>query len=132
MFCMHLTILNLKTLLSACIYWLVSIVLSYFDHILCMCLYYLGTLPTSTLLIGYYHGLLLRDTSADSLISDLYSNGLVTAQELSVILFGHSFHHRNWLLLEYVRHMNSNALLVFSELVKDLWPQIGTQLTTGV
>ena len=97
-----------------------------------MYLYYLGTLPTSTLLIGYYHGLLLRDTSADSLISDLYSNGLMTSQELNVILFGHSFHHRNWLLLEHVRHMNSNALLVFSELVNDVWPLIGMQLTTGM
>ena len=77
-------------------------------------------LPASTLLIGYYHGLLLRDTNADSLIGDLYSNGLLSAQELNVILSGHSFHQRNWLLLEYVRHMDSKALLVFSELVKDV------------
>ena len=89
-------------------------------------------LPASTLLIGYYHGLLLRDTNADSLIGALYSNGLLSAQELNVILSGHSFHHRNWLLLEYVRHMDSQALLVFSEVVKDVWPQIGIQLVTGM
>ena len=93
---------------------------------------YIGVLPASTLLIGYYHGLLLRDTNADSLIGDLYSNGLLSPQELNVILSGHSFYHRNWLLLEYVRHMDSQALLVFSELVKDVWPQIGMQLVTGM
>ena len=88
-------------------------------------------LPTSTLLIGYYHGLLLRDTNADSLVGDLYSTGLLTVQELNVILSSHSSHHRNWLLLEHVRHMDSQALLGFSGLVKDVWPHIGIQLTTG-
>ena len=92
----------------------------------------LGLLPASTLVISYYHGLLLRDTNADSLIVTLYSTGLLTTQELNVILFGQSFHHRNLLLLECVRHMDSKALLAFSELVKDVWPQIGMQLVTGI
>ena len=82
-------------------------------------------------MIGYYHGLLLRDTNADSLIGELYSIGLLSAQEQNMILFGHSSYHKNWLLLEYVRHMNSQALLAFSELVKDVWPQIGMQLVAG-
>ena len=92
----------------------------------------IGMLSTSTLLIGYYHDLLLRDTTAESLVGDLFSNGLLTVQELNVILSGHSSHHRNWLLLEQVRHMDSQALLAFSELVKDVWPQIGMQLVTGI
>ena len=91
----------------------------------------LEMLSTSTLLIGYYHGLLLRDTNAESLVGDLFYAGYLTAQELKVILSGHSSHHRNWLLLEHVRHMDSQALLAFSELVKDVLPQIGTQLITG-
>ena len=90
-----------------------------------------GMLSTSTLLIGYYHGLLLRDTNADSLIGDLYSTGLLTVEELNVILCSHSSHHRNWLLLEHVRHMDSQAVLTFSRLVKNVWPQIGMQLITG-
>ena len=72
---------------------------------------------TSTLLIGYYHGLLLRDTNADSLMGDLYSIGLLSTREQNIVLSGHSSHHRDWLLFEYVRHMDSQALLVFSELV---------------
>ena len=48
-----------------------------------------------------------------------------------MILFGHSSFHRNWLLLEHVRHMDSQALLAFSELVKDMWLQIGMQLVAG-
>ena len=87
---------------------------------------------TSTLLIGYYQGLLLRDTSADSLMGDLYSTGLLSAQKQNIVLSGHSSHHRNWLLLEHVRHMDSQALLAFSELVKNVWPQIGVQLVTGI
>ena len=89
-------------------------------------------LPASTLLIGYYHGLLLRDTNADSLIGDLYSSGLLSAQEQSMILSSHSSHHRNCMLLEYVRHMDIQALLAFCALVKEVWPQIGMQLVTGI
>ena len=92
----------------------------------------IGTLSSSTLLIGYYHGLLLRDTNAESLMDDLYSSGLVTAQEQNVILSGYSLHHRNFLLLELVRHMDSKAILVFSKVVEDIWPEIGMQLVTGM
>ena len=94
-------------------------------------MYYVGISSTSTLLVGYYHGLLLRDTNADSLLEDLYSIGLLSTQEQNIVLSGHSSHHKNWLLLEYVRHMDSQALLTFSELVKNVWPQIGVQLVTG-
>lgn len=94
-------------------------------------LYCLGILPTPTLLIGYYYGLLLRDITSDALIDDLYYNELLTAQEQAVVLSGHSLHHRNHLLLECIRHVDSQAILVFSELVKNGWPQIGTQLVTG-
>ena len=92
----------------------------------------IGMLPTSTLLIGYYHGLLLRDTNVDSLIGDMYSTGLLSTQEQNTILSGHSSHYRNFLLLEYVRHMDAQDLLVFSALVKDVWPWIGMQLVTGI
>ena len=93
----------------------------------------LERLSTSTVLIGYYHGLLLRDTNADLLISHLYHNELLlTHEQESNILSGHSLHHRNWLLLEHVRHMNPSSLMIFSKLVNDLWPQIGIQLVTGI
>ena len=91
----------------------------------------IGLLSSSTLLIGYYHGLLLRDTNAVSLIGYLYFAGLLTAEEQNIILSGHSLHHKNWLLLEYIRRMDSQSVLVFSELVKEMWPQIGSQLVTG-
>ena len=84
------------------------------------------------MLIGYYHGLLLRDTNADLLIDDLCYNGLLSTHEQEVILSGHSLHCRNWLLLEHVRHMDSSSLMIFSKLVKDLWPQIGIQLVTSM
>ena len=84
------------------------------------------------MLIGYYHGLLSRDINADSLIGHLYYNGLLSTHEQNAILSGHSLHCRNWLLLEHVRRMDSSSLLIFSKLVKDLWPHIGIQLVTGM
>ena len=84
-----------------------------------------------TLLIGYYHGLLLRDIDADLLTDKMYSTGLLTAEEQSFISSGHTVHHRNWLLLEHVRHFELKLLLEFCRLVKKEWVEIGSQLTAG-
>ena len=83
------------------------------------------------LLIGYYHGLLLRDINADLLVDKMLSTKLLDADEQSLISSGHSLHHRNWLLLDHVQHLDLQSLLVFSELVQDIWPCIGLQLVTG-
>jgi len=88
-------------------------------------------ISSSTLVIGYYHGLLLREIDADLLLEEMLSADLLTAHEQNYILSGHSLHHRNWLLLEHVRHLDSQSLLVFSGLVQDMWPQIGFQLIAG-
>ena len=85
-----------------------------------------------TLLIGYYHGLLLRDFDADLLTTKMCSTGLLTADEKSVISSGHTVHHRNWLLLEHVRHFELQLLLQFCKLIKEEWIEIGSQLTTDM
>ena len=90
-----------------------------------------GAVQVSTLLIGYYHGLLLRDISADLLTDKMSSTELLSLHEETIISSGHSVCHRNWLLLEHVRHKNLRQLLVFFKLVKDKWPDIGSQLNTG-
>ena len=89
-------------------------------------------MPASILLIAYYHGVLLKNTSVDLLIDDLYCTKLLTAHQVAVIFSGHSIHHRNWLLLEHAHHMDSQSLLVFSALIKKVWPHIGIQLITGI
>ena len=86
----------------------------------------------ATLLIGYYHGILLRDIDADLLTNKMCSTGLLTSDEQSVISTGHTIHHRNWLLLEYVRYFDQQLLLEFCKLVKEEWVEIGIQLTAGV
>ena len=86
----------------------------------------------STLLIGYYHGLLLRDIDADQLTDKMCSSGLLTDHQQTVISSGHTVHHRNWLLLEYVRQLDLEFLLKFCELLREKWPQIGTQLIMGM
>ena len=91
----------------------------------------LGNVSNSIILIGYYHGLLLRDIDADFLVEEMLSVNLINPHDHSLILSGHSLHQRNWLLLEHVRHLDSWSLQVFSELVCESWPEIGLQLTTG-
>lgn len=85
----------------------------------------------TSLLIGYYYDVLLRDINADLITDKMCSAGLLTDCEQPIISSGHSVHHRNWLLLEYVRHMDMQALVTFCELLQETWPQIGLQLATG-
>ena len=86
---------------------------------------------STTLLIGYYYDVLLRDINADLITDKMRSAGLLTDYEQAVISSGHSVHHRNWLLLEYVRYMDMQALVTFCELLQEIWPKIGLQLATG-
>ena len=85
-----------------------------------------------TLLIGYYHGLLLRDIDADQLTDKMCSTGLLTDHQQTVISSGHTVHHRNWLLLEYVRQLDPESLLKFCNLLQEKWPEISTQLIMGM
>ena len=89
---------------------------------------YLGVVSVSTLLVGYYHGLLLRDVNADTLTKKMCSAGLLNVHEQTAISSGHSIHHRNWLLLEHIRHMDKQSLLKFCKLLQEEWPEIGSQL----
>ena len=93
---------------------------------------YIALMTTSTLLIGYYHGLLLKSIDADLLTDKMYSAGLLTAQEQIVISSGYSVYQKNWLLLEHIQHMHVQALVTFCELLQEIWPQIGSQLILGV
>ena len=91
----------------------------------------IGAVSIATLLIGYYHGLLLRDIDADLLTDKMCFTGLLTGDEKSAISSGRTVHHRNWLLLEHVRHFELKFLLQFCKLVKEKWVETGSQLTTG-
>ena len=90
-----------------------------------------GAVSIGTLLIGYYHGLLLRDIDADLLTDKMCSSGLLTADDQSLISSACSVHHRNWLLMERVRHMDLQFLVEFFKLVEE-WPKIGSQLNAGI
>ena len=92
---------------------------------------YVAMASPLTLLIGYYHGVLLRDINADLLLDDMCSECLLNVHDKSLISTGHNVHHRNWLLLEHVRHIDTKAFSAFCKLVLNLWPEIGSQLITG-
>ena len=74
----------------------------------------------------------MRDINADFLLDKMSSNGLLAAHDQELILTGQSMHHRNWLLLEHVRHMKMESLMKFCKLVQESYPQIGLQLVTGM
>ena len=92
----------------------------------------IGAVSIPTLLIGYYHGLLLRDINADLLTDKMCSIELLTDDKQALISSGHTIHHRNWMLLEHVRHMDPKVLLEFCRLALEEWPEIGSQLITGM
>ena len=91
----------------------------------------IGAVSIAILLIGYYHGVLLRDIDADLLTDKMCFTRLLTDDEKSLISSGHTVHHRNWLLLEHVRHFELQLLLEFCKLLKEEWLEIGSHLTTG-
>lgn len=87
----------------------------------------------STLLIGYYNGLLLKDVNhVDFLINKMLLHGLLNFNEEKLILTGHSAHQRNQLLLEHVRHMQTQTLMIFCGFVQEIVPKVGLQLVTGM
>ena len=92
----------------------------------------LDMMSTATLLIGYYHGLLLNSIDADQLIDKMCSVGLLTAHEQNVISSCYSVYQKNWLLLEHVRQMKVQAVMTFCDLIQQIWPEIGVQLITGL
>jgi len=100
---------------------------------LAIILYLVGAVSIPTLLIGYYHGLLLRDNDADLLTDQMCSTGLLSVHEQTIISSGHTIHHRNWLLLECVQHIHPYYLLLeFCKLLQEEWPEIGSQLISGI
>ena len=92
----------------------------------------LAMMPTTTLLIGYYHGLLLNSIDADLLIDKMCSVGLLSVHEQNVISSGYSIYQKNWLLLEHVRQMKVQAVMTFCDLIQQIWPEIAVKLITGL
>ena len=87
----------------------------------------------STLLIGYYHGLLMKNIEVNLMVDKMSSNNLLATNDQEMILAaGHSIHQSNWILLECVRCMGMQALVKFCEFVREILPEVGFQLLTGM
>ena len=86
----------------------------------------------STLLIGYYHGLLMKINDVSLVVDRMSSNNLLTPNDQEMILAGHSIHQKNWILLECVRCMGMQAMVKYCELVQEILPEVGFQLLTGM
>ena len=93
---------------------------------------YVALISPSTLLIGYYHSLLMKNINPHLLMDTISSNGLLAAHDQELILTGHSMHQRCWLLLEHVRHMEMQMLMKICESVQEISPQVGLQLIAGM
>ena len=93
---------------------------------------YVGWISPSTLLIGYYHGLLMKNIDVDLVVDKMSSNNILAPNDQEMILAGHSIHQRNWILLECVRCMGMQALMKFCEFVREILPEVGLQLLPGM
>ncbi|XP_065913178.1 uncharacterized protein [Dysidea avara] len=89
-------------------------------------------ISTYTLLIGYYHGLLMRDINVDQLNVKMFTSGLLTAHDQNIYLTSHSIHHKKYLLLEIVRHMDGGDILKFCQALGEVCPQISSQLNKAM
>ena len=90
-----------------------------------------AVMSISSLLIGYYHGLLLRDIDVDQLSDVMCSSGLLAADDKILIVVSHSSHQKKCMLLEIARHMNEENLPHFCQAVQEVCPQIGLQMNKG-
>jgi len=88
-------------------------------------------MSTSTLLIGYYHGVLMREINADTLVERMATNGMLSTSDQELISIGHCLYQKSLLLLRCVQHMSARKLLEFCELLQEVYPKIGSQLVTG-
>jgi len=88
-------------------------------------------ISTYTLLISYYHGLLMRDIDVDQLNAKMLTSGLLTANDQNSLLASHSIHHKKYLVLETIRHMDEENMLKFCQILKEICPQICLQLNKG-
>ena len=81
-------------------------------------------ISTSTLLIGYYHGLLMRDVNVNQLNDKI-------APDQNIFLTSHSIHHKKYLLLEIVRNMDEGDILKICQALEEVCPHISSQLNKG-
>ena len=89
-------------------------------------------LSAPTLLVSYYHGLLLRDMNVDQLCDKMSSSGLLTTHDQHLISTGYSAYQKKYLVLESIRHMDEKSLPVVCGVIHELWPELGTQLNAGM
>jgi len=88
-------------------------------------------MSTSLLLIGYYHGLLLRDIEVDQLSNVMCSSGLLTANDEILLSSSYSIHHKKYLLIEIARVMGKENLLKFCQAVQEVCPHISLKKGKG-
>jgi len=88
-------------------------------------------MSTSLLLIGYYHGLLLRDIDVDQLSNVMCSTGLLTDVDKILLSTCCSIHHKKYLLIEIARHMDKGNLLQFCQAIQEVCPRIKCQMKKG-
>ena len=89
-------------------------------------------MSTSTLLIGYYYGLLLKDVCIEQLITKMCSSDLLTVHDKTIISTGYSGHQQKYILLEISRHLDAKNLTAFCKLVEEFNPNVGMQLNKGM
>ena len=90
-----------------------------------------GDVSISTLLIGYYYGLLLRDLNVEETVEIMRSNDSLASQDQALVFSGYSGHQRKIILLEIIRQKDLKYISAFCELMIDFDLEIGSVLLKG-
>ena len=67
----------------------------------------------------------------DDLLLLMYNHGLINKDEFDVVTSGPTRYHRNGLILEYVKQMDTASLLIFNEVLMESHPDITIPLMDG-
>jgi len=62
----------------------------------------------------------------------MYNRGLINKDEFNVVASGPTGYHRNGLIMEYIKQMDTKSLVIFNEVLVESHPDITIPLMDGM
>jgi len=62
----------------------------------------------------------------------MYNRGLINKDEIDVVISGPTSYHRNGLILDYIKQMDTISLIILNEVLVESHPDITLPLMDGM
>jgi len=62
----------------------------------------------------------------------MYNRGLINKEEFDVVISGPTTYHRNGLILEYIKQLDTKSLVILNEVLVESHPDITLPLMDGM